>query len=360
MAVPAAAAPVTGGAVRTSPTLAATIGAFVAGNLFGNFLLFGAVFVFFWGELGLSLQTLAAVVVGYYIHCLSSNAHISGWQLTRGGRNVVGSWLTSWMAYFDPIVLIDGGLAEGNQYVFAYAPHGIHGFGTAVLMDEGEGSPFFRAFPWLRGRLVGLGAKILFFVPLVREVFLAIGWRDASRACAVRALSEGNSVYIIVGGEAEALLSRPGTDMAVVAGRRRRGFVKLALDSNAELVPMYCFRNTDTYSTSSAFYGLRRWLSKRFQVCLPIWWGRWGTPLPHNVQLTVAIGKPVPMPAPVAPAAAAAGAEQDGAAAALAAAEARLDTYHAAYIAALQELFERHKAAAGYPPERKLIICESL
>jgi hypothetical protein len=71
-------------------------------------------------------------------------------------------------------------------------------------------------------------------------------------------LLAGQSVYIIIGGEAESLLSAPGTDRVVVAGPRRKGFVRLALEANAELVPVYMFHNTDTNDTYHAFWGSGR------------------------------------------------------------------------------------------------------
>jgi len=234
---------------------------------------------------------------------------------------------------------------------------------------------------------VGLGAWILFQVPLVRELFLLMGWRDASRSVADRAIREGNSIYLIVGGEAESLLSRPGHDDVVVAGKRRRGFAKLALENGCELVPFYMFHNSDTYATSSWLYGWRKWLSARYQICVPLWWGRWFTPLPFNVKLTVAIGKPVPLPAKYARPSTAASASADadagvkdargsadtGAVADSAdtsvpskatwqkvkATEEDVIHYQAAYIQALTELFEAHKAEAGYPKSRTLNICES-
>lgn len=290
------------------------------------------------------------------------------------------SMFSGWTDYFEPRVIIDGELKDGKRYIIGCSPHGIHGFGTGVLMEPG--SEFFKRFPFMEGKLVGLAAKVLFFVPLVREIFLSTGWRDASRWVAERAMREGNSLYILVGGEAEALLSAPGRDDAIVAGKRRRGFIRLALESGAELVPMYTFHNTSTYCTSTSLLaGFRNWLSRRFQVCLPIFWGRWFLPLPFNVQLTVAFGAPLPLPeahrpeasaaAAVAPgssagagaagkadadASAGAGGAAAGKAARRTASEADIDAYQAAYVAALQVLFEKHKATAGYAPERKLNI----
>lgn len=107
------------------------------------------------------------------------------------------------------------------------------------------------------------------------------------------------------------------------------------------------FHNTDTYSTSDVLFSFRKWLSRRFQVCLPVWWGRGFTPMPHHVPLTVVMGAPVPLPASV---------ERDEQGNIL---PTVIHAYQSAYIRALQELFEKHKASVGYPAHRNLVIAES-
>lgn len=366
----------------TNPSIRSTIVAFFIGNLFANFLILVAACVVILRFFQVPVAWTAAVVAAYYAHVFTAKAHVTGWA---SGKRGVLSIFSGWTDYFDPRVIIDGELKEGKRYIIGCSPHGIHGFGTGVLMEPG--SEFFKRFPFMEGKLVGLAAKVLFFVPLVREIFLSTGWRDASRWVAERAMREGNSLYILVGGEAEALLSAPGRDDAIVAGKRRRGFVRLALESGAELVPMYAFHNTSTYCTASLLSGFRNWLSRRFQVCLPIFWGRWFLPLPFNVQLTVAFGAPLPLPEAYRPegsgpvagssAGAAAGGKADatgskvdadasasasaggaagGKAARRTASDADIDDYQAAYVSALQALFEKHKAGAGYATDRKLNI----
>jgi hypothetical protein len=248
--------------------------------------------------------------------------------------------------YFEMKLATDATLPEGRKYVFGCAPHGIHGFFLSMLTYEGDSSPFYRRFPHLRGRLVGLVATVLFKIPLVRELFLWSGYVDAGRHTALKMLrKDGQHLYFLTGGEAESLVSHPGTDRVVLAGRGRHGFVRLALEAGALLVPVYAFHNSDTYDTNTVFLSsLRKWLSKRFRVCFPLFSGRWLTPVPFNVQITVAVGDPVPAPPPCA-------ADADSSAV-----QARIEQYHAAYISALESLFERYKLAAGYPPERRLEV----
>ena len=108
-------------------------------------------------------------------------------------------------------------------------------------------------------------------------------------------------------------------------------------------MPTYTFGNTDVFDTSMAGYGWRKWLASTFRVCLPLYWGRWGSLLPYSRKLSVAVGKPIPCPK-LEP-------DESG----------RLDDavvqeYHGKFCAAVQELFEKHKGTHGYPPERKLEI----
>ena len=118
---------------------------------------------------------------------------------------------------------------------------------------------------------------------------------------------------------------------------------RLALKNGCSLVPTYTFGNTDVFDTSMAAYDFRKWLSKAFRVCIPLYWGRWGTLIPYSRRLSVAVGKPIQCPK-LAP-------DANG----------RLDDdvvkeYHARFLEAVQALFEEHKGEHGYPPERKLTI----
>ena len=216
-----------------------------------------------------------------------------------------------------------------KQYIISAGPHGIHGHATGLL--SWTGSPFYQKFPDMAGKLIGVVASVIFSLPGARELFLAGGFRDASRSVCERILSEGKSLYIITGGEAESLLSAPGTDILVL--KPRLGFVRLALKNGCSLVPTYMFGNTDVFSTTKFMYGVRKWLSKSFRICIPLYWGRWGTLLPYQKRITYAIGKPIACPK-----------LEPGA-------DGRLDDavvqeYHAKFITAVQGLFEESKSKA--------------
>ncbi|MFC0289688.1 hypothetical protein, partial [Kaistia hirudinis] len=199
-------------------------------------------------------------------------------------------------------------------------------------------NPLYRRFPFLRNKVHSTGASIIYFIPFVRELFMIFGHIDVSRSALKRTLNKGSSVGIVVGGEAEVLLARNDEDTVVL--KERKGFVKLALQNGADLLPTYCFHNTNVFHiNTSLLRGFRKWLQKNFKCSIPVCWGWRGTPLPHPVPLCLAIGDPIKVPKP------SPGQEIT---------DKMVDEYHKKYIEALTKLFEECKAAAGYPEDRML------
>lgn len=216
-------------------------------------------------------------------------------------------------------------LPPSNQYVFACHPHGIHCIPLAQFSTPG--SDFDLKFPGLVGhKLTGLCASVMFKLPMVREFFLDMGYVDASRPVANQVLQEGRSIYVCTGGEEESMYTTTGQDIVVL--KKRKGFVRLALSHGAQLVPVFGVGNNDLYTTYDFMTTTRRWLQKKFHVALPIFHGRWCTPLPYKQPLRVLIGKPIVTPTPVVK-----GERPD---------EALVDEYHAKYMEALSALHAEH------------------
>ncbi|KAL3911872.1 MAG: hypothetical protein SGARI_001433 [Bacillariaceae sp.] len=131
---------------------------------------------------------------------------------------------------------------------------------------------------------------------------------------------------MVVGGEEESMYTTKGRDIVVL--QKRKGFVRLALSYGAELVPVFGVGVTDTYETYSFGLKWRRWLQKKAGIALPIFHGRWFSPIPYRVPLKNLIGKPIPTPKPNV-----FGAKPD---------EALVDEYHAKYIEALKAMYAEH------------------
>lgn len=162
------------GARLTEPSLVDTIVAFLIGNLFANFLLLLAALVVLARALHLEVA-LGLAVAAYAARIWTSRAQFTG--EARWPALARSLFCSSPFDYFGMELICDEKvqLPAGEKFVFACAPHGIHGFGLGMLTYEGDSSPFYRRFPQLRGQLVGLVASVLFRVPLVRELFLYMG-----------------------------------------------------------------------------------------------------------------------------------------------------------------------------------------
>lgn len=223
---------------------------------------------------------------------------------------------------------------NGETYVFGCHPHGIHCY--PLIEVTNPLSSFSKLFPNITGmKLTGLAATVIFKIPVVRELFLYMGYIDASRAIAGEALTAGQSIAVCVGGEEEALLTTPKKDIYVL--RKRKGFVRLALSHGASLVPVLGIRANELYTTYSFLSRPRMWLQKNCGIALPIFHGRWGTPLPHPIQVLIILGEPIPTPKPKVP-----GAKPD---------DKLVEEYHTKYIEAVKRLHAKHA-----PKDTELII----
>jgi hypothetical protein len=113
-------------------------------------------------------------------------------------------------------------------------PHGVQGAGH-FLIRTGFAKFFEKVFPHTTLSLV---AAILFRLPLVREVLLAIGCIDASR-------HNADKVF-------------------------KKGFVKLAIEHQAALVPMYIFGESKLYNTIvlPRLMPFQNWLVKNLRIAL--------------------------------------------------------------------------------------------
>lgn len=139
------------------------------------------------------------------------------------------SFWTSHFSYFPMTIVKEDGkktnLDSSKQYIFAVHPHGIHCWALNALAFTT--SPFHASFPGFAGKLTGLAASVIFIIPVVCELFLSMGYSDASRSTANKILKEKRSMFVCTGGEEESMLTKPGEDYLVL--KKRKGFVRLAI-----------------------------------------------------------------------------------------------------------------------------------
>lgn len=179
-------------------------------------------------------------------------------------------------------------LPTSKQYILGIHPHGIlpFGAGTAIFTNF---CGVKEKFPGLQYNI--LTASVCYMVPGYRELVLSLGGRDASRYVARRILGYGKSVVVVPGGAAEALLSSPEVD--IVHLKDRYGFIKLAIQSGASLVPVFAFNECNTFNVVSPRMSFLRNLQRKIQMVLgmsvPILTNLW----PNKANITTVVGAPL-------------------------------------------------------------------
>ena len=197
-----------------------------------------------------------------------------------------------------------------------FAPLSCPGFGAPC--DAGGDAVYYPGSP--AEDFPTAVASVLRWIPLLKDVVGLFGVMDASAAVFKARLARG-SAALYVGGMLELFSSSRDREAVILS--RRKGFVKLALRSGADLVPSYMFGNTTVLEALAA--GPLAALSRAAGVSFTLFWGRWGLPLPRPVKLVFARGRPLGLPHIPEPTAA------------------DVDKYHALYCAKLLELFDNYK-----------------
>uniref|UniRef100_A0AAY4EN75 Acyltransferase n=1 Tax=Denticeps clupeoides TaxID=299321 RepID=A0AAY4EN75_9TELE len=273
------------------------------------------------------------------------------WQLLdwhtpeREGRRVdcVRRWkVWQHLSNYFPIKLVKTAeLSPSRNYILGCHPHGIISMGAFACFST-ESCGFAQAFPGVRSTLAILAG--LFRLPIYRDYIMSAGMRPVSRHSLEYMLTRrgvGNAVVIIVGGAEESLACAPGINTVVM--RNRKGFVRLALECGADLVPVYSFGENELYKQvvlPEGSWGRRlQALFKQIMGFAPcLFLGERWLFLPYRTPITTVVGSPISVPKLQSPT------------------EERVDHYHTLYMEALTELFHKHKAGCGLADTHKLQI----
>jgi len=293
-------------------------------------------------------------------------------------------------AYFDQHLPPAGGGDEHCAYLLCCHPHGLFGMGiwTAFVAntDISEGHRALQRMLTCREgtqrprpkavTTKGAGArdtastapkgtswtasihtmKVNFRFPCWRDLLLSIGFRDVTRETLVHTLTQPTAnadhpgtkkvhlACLVPGGAAESI----DCDVPKLTLANRKGFIKLAIQTQCAVVPVYIFGETELYRNlgSSRVRAVLRKLQKLIGIGTPLVIGRgifnyaFGA-LPHRRQLTTVIGRPMRFPPRPATGAALAG---DGSVDA-----AYVDECHQQYVAALCDLYRRYQPV--YDPQ---------
>jgi len=297
--------------------------------------LFAAIFIYAYGRHDWRVLAACVTVIAAYTPSLLDGSEFRlgrPWDALRTHP----IWALS-QAYFPArLVRTTPPIDPNKKYVFGWHPHGI----LILSRIHVYGGVWETLFPGVDIRV--LGASPMFKLPGCREICLWMGAVDAGRRTAEHVLKAGKSVVVYPGGSREIFDTDPNSAETRCHLTKRKGFVRLALKHGAELVPVFVFGEKRCYRRLNVPVRLRDWLLRRLKIPLIVFWGRWCTWYPLPSKQTVVFG------APIAPPALSEGQLEPTAD--------QVDELHARYTAAVVELYETHKEAAGYGPEETLKI----
>ena len=84
------------------------------------------------------------------------------------------------------------------------------------------------------------------YMPATRHFWWWLGARPIDKANIHKLLAAKNSVVLVPGGIKECMAMKHGQETLYL--RKRLGFVRLALESGASLVPAFAFGQSEAYS----------------------------------------------------------------------------------------------------------------
>ena len=145
-----------------------------------------------------------------------------------------------------------------------------------------------------RGRDVRmLGDRYMFKIPIFRDLATAYGFVEGSQENAERLLENGEIVLVAPGGMREAL--KPSSRKYQLDIADRKGFVRLAVRNNTPVILSACPAADDLYHVVSN--PVTDWVYTRHRLAAPLFFGRFGTPVPRPVRLVHYLSEPIRIPA---------------------------------------------------------------
>lgn len=212
------------------------------------------------------------LVLPYLILTLLSTTAVDGKLRQRSDRFRASPIWKLFAGYFPAKLHKTKDLPPTRKYIFGYHPHGIISHGAwAAFATEALG--FSEKFPGITNSLLTLDSN--FRIPLYRDYILAMGLRSVSKESIGNILTRGGpnnegmgrAVTIVLGGARESLEAQPGTLRLIL--NQRRGFIKLALRTGADLVPVLAFGENDLYDQVSP--KTHPWVHKIQMFILRVW-----------------------------------------------------------------------------------------
>ncbi|EEC44340.1 predicted protein [Phaeodactylum tricornutum CCAP 1055/1] len=220
-------------------------------------------------------------------------------------------------------------LSNNKNYLLVFQPHGALSFTGITSMVTAPQA--------MKGKLPTAVADALLYTPILKHVLGIFGLISASKSSMIRTLKKKGvegTIVLYVGGIAELFLTDETDERLYL--RKRKGFIKLALQQGVDVVPVYLFGNTNALSVLKT--GFLAAISRKLQISLTYIWGKWYLPIPRDCKLLYASGQPLGMPHILDPS------------------QADIDKWHEKYCSEVMRIFEKYKEKVPEYKHKKLEI----
>jgi len=245
-----------------------------------------------------------------------------------------GAVFRLWRSFFGFTVLAEfDTLDPERRYLFAEHPHGLFPVGPllaqtlAYTLRERECETAVRVFG--SRHITGGVADAILWLPFWRYTIGWLGIVSASRASLEREFAEGNNVCLFPGGIAEGAIDDSDGNEHVFL-QSRKGFVRLALQCGADLVPSFHLGSSRVLRQLHSPFLARLSRKLRFSLFLMVPWI-------YPQRIFQVIGKPIHVEKTPNPT------------------KEQIDALHNVFVSELARLFDQYKPLVGWQ-SRKLII----
>ncbi|GMH73419.1 hypothetical protein TL16_g06183 [Triparma laevis f. inornata] len=217
---------------------------------------------------------------------------------------------------------------KGRTAILAAQPHGVVSFtgmcSGSFCIDE------FR-------KIKTAAASVVTSVPILKHVMGIFGLIDASKKSIVKHMKKGGaagSVVIYIGGIAELFKSSRKEERLYLS--KRKGFIKLALTTGSDILPLYLLGNTHSLTVVKS--GPLAAISRKMGVSITYFWGWKNLPIPRPDKLVYVRGRLLGMPKIEEPT------QKD------------IDFWHKRYCDEVERIFETYKGACPGYENKKFYI----